>query len=69
MADRIKFCRPDGREHKANSGAPPVLVAFGLNDASKLKRAGIPGTFTDKWRIIAPKAKPQTAPLFGMEVA
>lgn len=26
---RIKFCRPNGKEQKANSGAPPVLVAFG----------------------------------------
>ena len=29
LADRIKFCRPDGSEQPANSGAPPVLVAFG----------------------------------------
>ena len=26
---RIKFCRPDGSEQPANSGAPPVLAAFG----------------------------------------
>ena len=24
MADRIKFCRPDGTEQPANSGAPPI---------------------------------------------
>src|SRR5215218_4718861 len=30
---RIKFCRPDGSEHEANSGAPPVLVAFGKSNA------------------------------------
>ena len=29
LADRIKFCRPDGTEQPANSGAPAVLAAFG----------------------------------------
>jgi hypothetical protein len=26
LRTRIKFCKPDGSEQPANSGAPPVLV-------------------------------------------
>jgi hypothetical protein len=43
MADRIKFCRPDGTEQPANSGAPPVLVAFGTRAAARLNDSGIQG--------------------------
>jgi hypothetical protein len=53
MADRIKFCRPDGSEQPANSGAPPVLVAFGCDDAERLKISGIPGALVPNmwtWR-------------------
>ena len=32
MADRIHFHRPDGSRQPANSGAPPVLIAFGEED-------------------------------------
>jgi hypothetical protein len=49
MADRIKFCRPDGSEQPANSGAPPVLVAFGHADAERLKQSGIPGALVTAW--------------------
>jgi hypothetical protein len=44
MADRIKFCRSDGSEQPHNSGAPPVLVAFGADDLARLRSSGIPGT-------------------------
>ena len=37
MADRLSFFRPDGTRQPANCGAPPVLVAFGSNDAERLK--------------------------------
>ena len=50
LASRIKFCRPDGIEADANSGAPPVLVAFGEHDANQLKFSGIPGFFVYGWR-------------------
>lgn len=30
---RIHFCHPDGTRAKANSGAPSVLVAYGMHDA------------------------------------
>jgi len=43
LFERVKFCRPDGTEQQANSGAPVVLVAFGENNARCLARAGIPG--------------------------
>ena len=47
MRQRIKFCRTDGTEQPANSGAPPVLAAFG--DA-KLYLGAIPGTLVYGWR-------------------
>jgi hypothetical protein len=49
MADRIKFCRPDGSEQPANSGAPPVLVAFGDPDAEKLEQSGVAGSLVTRW--------------------
>ncbi len=52
MADRIKFCRPDGSEQPANSGAPPVLVAFGESNVEALRRSGIPGRLATKWETI-----------------
>jgi hypothetical protein len=50
MADRIKFCRPDGTEQPANSGAPPVLVAFGYRASDRLVRSEIPGAFVRQWQ-------------------
>jgi hypothetical protein len=51
MARRIKFCRPDGSKQPANSGAPPVLAAFGRANAEHLKRSGIPGSLVTGWTI------------------
>jgi hypothetical protein len=50
MADRIKFCRPDGTEQPANSGAPVILVAFGHLDYQRLYHSGIPGAFVTRWK-------------------
>jgi hypothetical protein len=50
MADRIKFCRPDGSEQPANSGAPPILVAFGDLNHEHLCYSGIPGGFVTRWK-------------------
>ena len=47
LADRLKFFRPDGSEQPANSGAPPVLVAFGAEALERIERSGIP------WRVLA----------------
>lgn len=58
MADRIKFCRPDGSTQDANSGAPPVLVAFGAIDAAQLHDSGIAGFFVRDWKAIPNSAPP-----------
>jgi hypothetical protein len=43
LFDRVKFVRPDGSEHRANSGAPVVLAAFGDANVEILARSGIAG--------------------------
>lgn len=55
FAHRIKFCRPDGTEQGANSGAPPVLVSFSPRDARRLADAGIPGAHVRGWQLLAAK--------------
>jgi hypothetical protein len=65
MADRLSFFRPDGTRQPTNSGAPPVLVAFGSNDAERLKASGIPGAFVpNNWTRRPPKARSRQADLF-----
>jgi hypothetical protein len=49
MAQRIAFCRPDGSEQPANSGAPPVLVAFGETAKQRLGTCGIAGALVTTW--------------------
>jgi hypothetical protein len=44
---RIKFCRPDGTEQGANSGAPPVLAAFGRDAVHRLYGANLSGAFVE----------------------
>jgi hypothetical protein len=62
MANRIHFHRPDGSRHSANSGAPPVLVAFGDEAAQRLHRCGIPGALVTDWRWTpAPRDKSPSA--------
>jgi hypothetical protein len=59
MAKRITFVTPDGSEcttrsgEKANSGAPPVLVAFGDYDAMRLRQfaAQRGGALVDGWKL------------------
>jgi DNA N-6-adenine-methyltransferase (Dam) len=51
MADRIFFHRPDGTRHPANSGAPPVLVAFGEANVMRLAECGIAGVLVRKWTL------------------
>jgi len=45
---RIKFCRPDGTEQPANSGAPPVLAAFGREATHRLYNANLGGAFIEE---------------------
>jgi len=64
MADRLSFYRPDGTRQPANSGAPPVLVAFGSDDAERLKASGIPGAFVpNNWTW--PEVSNMSAPSAG----
>ena len=51
MDRRIAFCRPDGSEQPANSGAPPVLVAFGHEAADRLRNSGIAGALVTGWQL------------------
>jgi len=53
LADRIKFCRPDGTEQPANSGAPVVLVGFGALAGERIAASGIPGFSIKDWEIAA----------------
>jgi hypothetical protein len=46
---RIKFCRPDGTEQPANSGAPVVLAAFGDGAAFDLSVSGLAGSYVSAW--------------------
>ena len=49
LADRIQFHRPDGSRQPANSGAPPVLAAFGDEAVLRLHRCGIAGALVTHW--------------------
>jgi len=49
LADRIHFHRPDGSRQPANSGAPPVLAAFGDEAVLRLHRCGIAGALVTRW--------------------
>lgn len=46
---RIHFHYPDGRRAAANSGAPAVLAAFGIEDALHLRESKIAGAFVTSW--------------------
>jgi hypothetical protein len=48
-SSRIKFCRPDGTEQPANSGAPPVFAAFGDEAAAHLESTTMHGAFV--WNV------------------
>jgi DNA N-6-adenine-methyltransferase (Dam) len=59
LDDRITFCKPDGAEHPANSGAPAVLVSFGPSDLVCLRECGIAGRLVTQWDHVGVKAMPQ----------
>jgi hypothetical protein len=62
LADRLHFHRPDGTRQPANSGAPPILAAFGDEAALRLHRCGLAGALVTRWGI-------QTARRAGWEAA
>jgi hypothetical protein len=47
LSKRLKFCRIDGTEQPANSGAPPVLAAFGDLAVRRLQGSNISGALID----------------------
>jgi hypothetical protein len=49
MADRIHCHRPNRTRQPANSGAPPILAAFGDEAALRLHRCGIGGALVTSW--------------------
>jgi len=42
---RLHFHRPDGTRAPHNSGAPSVLIAYGADDAMRLRESGIAGRY------------------------
>lgn len=46
---RLFFHTPHGSRAKGNSGGPSVLVAYGADDAQKLRTSGIRGSFCEGW--------------------
>jgi hypothetical protein len=62
---RIHFCRPDGSRAPDNSGAPSVLVAYGQDDARRLRECELDGTFVTWNRELERNAWPQS--LFDLE--
>lgn len=53
MADRLKFFQPDGSEQPANSGAPVVLAAFGVEGSRRLRKSEIEGAYVSGWSLAA----------------
>lgn len=45
MKGRVTFLDPEGVAASANSGAPSVLIAYGREDADRLRDSSIPGAF------------------------
>lgn len=45
LQGRLFFHRPDGRRADHNSGAPSVLVAYGVDGAKRLALCGLPGFY------------------------
>lgn len=44
---RLHFYTPDGVRAKGNAGGPSVLVAYGYDNADRLRDCRIPGAFVD----------------------
>jgi hypothetical protein len=45
LKGRLHFHYRDGRRSDTNSGAPSVLVAYGMDDAVRLQTCSLPGSF------------------------
>lgn len=49
IAGRLYFHYPDGRKAKGNSGGPSVLIAYGEEDARRLRESTISGSYVEGW--------------------
>lgn len=49
LAGRLYFHHVDGTKAAANSGAPSVLIAYGSENARRLKTAGLRGAYISTW--------------------
>jgi hypothetical protein len=49
LKDRLYFHYPDGRRAEANSGAPAVIAAFGLDATMRLAESKIPMIRITEW--------------------
>lgn len=56
LEGRLHFHRPDGARAVETSGAPSVLVAYGLSDATILEGCGLSGAFVPLGNIQADAA-------------
>lgn len=52
LEGRLTFCRPDGLPSPTgyNSGGPSVLIAYGADDAERLRVCGLPGAYVYLWK-------------------
>jgi phage N-6-adenine-methyltransferase len=46
---RLFFHHPDGTRAKGNSGGPSCLVAYGRDDAQRLRESGLSGSIVSGW--------------------
>lgn len=51
LSDRLHFHRVDGTRQRANSGAPVVIAAFGLECQCRLFQSGIAGHFINGFSV------------------
>lgn len=65
LPERLKFCRPDGTEQKANSGAPAVLAGFGPTAAARLAGGRLSGFLMQDWTLIGAVTKRVCSECFG----
>lgn len=45
LEGRLHFHFQDGTRASANAGAPSVLIAYGYEDAERLRESGLPGSY------------------------
>jgi hypothetical protein len=49
---RLFFHFVNGERAHYNSGAPSVLISYGINNVASLRNSGINGAFIESWKIV-----------------